>query len=143
MLDCCFSGGMTRRDRDIPPDSEQQYYSHRPPSFDPSDQEFWNAVPMAEDGDILNFGDGRTAFRKGSTAEGFRAMYNASHVLLAASSRSLMVKDRQQGALFTKHFIETLEAFEYEVAEVSYKMLFASLPSTCVIHLFYPSILSP
>jgi hypothetical protein len=134
MLDCCFSASLTRRDIPIASqdgnDADKYRYLPNPPRFNPNDTSLWSAIPPPSETDILIAVKSNLPMRKG--VYGFTAMYNDSHILLAACGRSEVAKEGPKGALFTSLFLRALEPMP-SFQGLSYRMLFAFLPISWVI----------
>jgi hypothetical protein len=134
MLDCCCSASLTRRDtliasRSQDGDNGDGYrYLPNPPRFNPNDTSLWSAVPRPSETDILITVKGNLpSIRK--SVYGFTAMYNGSHILLAASGGSERARaDRiWMGGLFTSAVLRVLESMP-SFQGWSYRMMFSFLP---------------
>jgi hypothetical protein len=133
MLDCCHSASLTRRDTLVASRSQargngdEYRYLPNPPRFNPNDTSLWSAVPRPSETDILITRKGNLPNMRKSVY-GFRAMYNGSHILLAACSESEEARgNEKRGGLFTSLVLQVLEPM-LSFQGLSYRMLFTYLP---------------
>ena len=130
MLDCCYSASITRSGVPTQSQDVDDIYTYRylpnPPPFDANDTPLWSAVPLPSETDVLISMQHKAPIRK--CVNGFEAMYNGSHILLAACGRSEKAHGTENGGLFTTLFLRALGALNNCLDGISYRMLFTCLP---------------
>jgi hypothetical protein len=131
MLDCCYAASITRSHHEPAQfQDEDDIYTYRclrdPPPFDVNDTALWSTIPLPSETDVLISMQHKVSTRKSSN--GFEAMYNDSHILLAACGRSEKATGNENGGFFTTLFLRALGALNNYLNDMSYRMLFTYLP---------------
>jgi hypothetical protein len=130
MLDCCYKARITRSHHEPAQFQEEDgIYTYRclrdPPPFDANDTTLWLTIPLPSETDVL-IPMRNNKLRK--ACNGFEAMYNDSHILLAACGQLEEATGNENGGFFTTLFLRALGALDHYFNGMSYRMLFTYLP---------------
>ncbi|KAH8817924.1 caspase domain-containing protein [Flagelloscypha sp. PMI_526] len=131
MLDCCHSASMARPGNLSALDNEVMTRTLASPTlFDRGDISFWSTVLVPDEIHSPATLKRVERSRKGEVSIGFRAMYNRSHILLAACGRDQQAKELKgdTGGVFTTMVLNLLKSTGNRLAGLSYRMMFQMLP---------------